>query len=57
MTASNDIYIAGAIDSSVVTNISHVGWNKVAQFPPFGAENNVSSYLQWAIPLAAVAVS
>ena len=56
-TASNGIYIAGAIDASVVTNISYIGWNKVAQFPPFGAENNVSSYLQWAISLTAVAVS
>ncbi|KDR76212.1 hypothetical protein GALMADRAFT_247475 [Galerina marginata CBS 339.88] len=47
----------GAVDSSVVTNVSRIGWNKVAQFPPFGAENNMSSYLQWAIPLTGIAVN
>ncbi|KAF8992829.1 aspartic peptidase domain-containing protein [Cyathus striatus] len=47
----------GAIDSSVVTNTSLINWNRVAQFPPFGAENNVSSYLQWTIPLAAFSVN
>lgn len=54
---STGTLVLGAIDSSVVTNVSHVGWNKVAQFPPFGVENNVSSYLQWTIPLTAVAVN
>ncbi|KAH9481352.1 Aspartic protease [Psilocybe cubensis] len=47
----------GAIDSSVVTNATNIGWNKVAQFPPFGAESNVSSYLQWAIPITGIAVN
>jgi len=47
----------GAIDSSIVSNVSQISWNKVAQFPPFGAENNISSYLQWAIPIMGVAVS
>ena len=41
----------------MVTNVSQVGWNEVAEFPPFGAENNVSSYLQWAIPLTKFSVS
>ncbi|KAJ3517931.1 hypothetical protein NLJ89_g189 [Agrocybe chaxingu] len=45
----------GAIDASVVHNVSSIGWNKVAQFPPFAAENNISSYLQWAIPITGVA--
>jgi len=49
--------ILGAIDSSVVTNVSQVGWNKVAQFPPFSAENNISSYLQWTIPLSGISVT
>ncbi|KAF8910641.1 aspartic peptidase domain-containing protein [Gymnopilus junonius] len=47
----------GAIDSSVVSNASLIGWNKVAEFSPFGAESNVSSYLQWAIQLSAIAVN
>lgn len=29
----------------------------MAQFPPFGPGNNVSSYLQWAIPISGIAVS
>ncbi|TFK40330.1 acid protease [Crucibulum laeve] len=47
----------GAIDASIVTNASRISWNRVAQFPPFGAENNASSYLQWVIPLSAFAVN
>ncbi|KAF8149990.1 aspartic peptidase domain-containing protein [Crassisporium funariophilum] len=47
----------GAIDGSVVTNMSRIGWNKVAQFPPFSAENNISSYLQWSIPLTGISVN
>ncbi|KAF8808731.1 acid protease [Phlegmacium glaucopus] len=47
----------GAVDSSVVTNVSQIGWNQVAQFPPFFAENNISSYLQWAIPLTGISVN
>ncbi|KAF8227298.1 acid protease [Tricholoma matsutake] len=42
----------GAVDSSVVTNASLINWNNVAEFSPFGAESNVSSYLQWAIPMS-----
>ena len=41
----------------MVTNVSQIGWNKVAEFPPFLAESNVSSYLQWAIPLTKFSVS
>ncbi|KAF9477924.1 acid protease [Pholiota conissans] len=47
----------GAIDSAVVANISHIGWNKVAEFSPFAAESNVSSYLQWAIPITGISVN
>lgn len=47
---------AGAVDSSVVQNASQIGWNKVAQFEPFGVENNVSSYLQWAIQISGFSV-
>ncbi len=46
----------GAIDSSVVTNVTNVGWHEVVEFAPIGTENNVSSYLQWAIPLDGFAV-
>lgn len=46
----------GAIDSSVVTNASLINWNNVAQFSPFGAESNVSSYLQWAIAISSFGV-
>lgn len=42
----------GAIDASVVTNASRIGWNKVTDFPPFSTQNvTTASYLQWAIPL------
>lgn len=47
----------GAIDSSVVTNLSHIGWNEVVPFSPFGSESNKSSYLQWAISLSSFGVS
>lgn len=47
----------GAVDSSVVKNTSLVGWNHVVDFAPFGAESNVSSYLQWAIPMSGFAVN
>ncbi|KAJ4477163.1 acid protease, partial [Lentinula aciculospora] len=47
----------GAIDSSVVTNLSNVEWNPVVDFPPIGNESNSSSYYQWAIPLTSLAVN
>ncbi|KAG5341597.1 hypothetical protein C0989_009078 [Termitomyces sp. Mn162] len=46
----------GAVDSSLVKNASLISWNQVVDFAPFGAESNSSSYLQWAIPISAVAV-
>jgi len=47
----------GAIDSSVVTNVSNIAWNPVTTFSPFNTESNTSSYLQWAIPLSGFAVN
>lgn len=47
----------GAIDGSVVTTFSRIEWNDVVEFPPSGAESNVSSYLHWAIPLTAISVN
>jgi len=47
----------GAVDSSVVTNVSEIKWNEVIPFPPFGSSMNTSSYLQWAIPFTGLSVS
>lgn len=46
----------GAIDSSIVKNISDVGWNEVVPFSPIASESNTSSYLQWAIRLSSFTV-
>ncbi|KAJ6513263.1 acid protease [Mycena sanguinolenta] len=47
----------GAVDSTVVKNVSKIGWNPVVEFSPVGAESNVSSYLHWVTPLAAFSVN
>ncbi|KAL7279207.1 hypothetical protein ACG7TL_007047 [Trametes sanguinea] len=47
----------GAIDGSVVTNRSLIEWNEVVPFAPFGAQSNVSSYLQWAVVLEGISVN
>jgi len=47
----------GAIDTTVVTNISNIGWNKVVEFSPLGSESIISSYLYWVTPLSAFAVN
>ncbi|KAJ7227150.1 aspartic peptidase A1 [Mycena pura] len=47
----------GAIDTTIVTNVSKIDWNSVVEFPPIGAENNASSYLYWVTPLSAFAVN
>ncbi|KAJ7127027.1 aspartic peptidase domain-containing protein [Mycena epipterygia] len=47
----------GAIDTTIVTNVSKIGWNKVVEFSPIGSESNASSYLHWATPLSAFAVN
>lgn len=46
----------GAIDSSVVGNISNIEWHYVVPFAPEGASNNVSSYLYWTLPLSSISV-
>lgn len=41
-----------------MTNVSLIEWNEVVPFAPrLGSTNNVSSYLQWTIPLAGIKVS
>ncbi|KAF7374899.1 Aspartic protease [Mycena sanguinolenta] len=47
----------GAVDSTVVKNVSKIGWNQVVEFSPVGAESNASSYLHWVTPLAAFSVN
>ncbi|KAI9461713.1 acid protease [Lactarius psammicola] len=46
----------GAVDSTIVTNVSLIEWHEVVPFEPFGSENNVSSYLQWTIPISNITV-
>jgi len=46
----------GAIDTTIVKNVSKIGWNQVVEFSPVGAESNVSSYLHWVTPLSAFAI-
>ncbi|KAJ7593038.1 acid protease [Mycena floridula] len=46
----------GAIDGSIVKNVSNIGWNEVVEFAPFKNESKVASYLQWAIPMTAFSV-
>lgn len=50
--------LLGAVDGSVVTNLSLIQWNEVVPFAPFlGSVSNTSSYLQWTIPLSGLAVN
>lgn len=46
----------GAVDSTIVKNVSLIEWMEVAPFEPVG-NDNVSSYLEWAIPISTIAVS
>jgi hypothetical protein len=55
MNSSGTLAI-GAIDSSVVKNISNIAWNEVVPFGPPASQNTTSSYLQWAIRLSSFAV-
>jgi hypothetical protein len=52
-----DLMHVGAVDSTVVKNISLIEWNEVVAFEPVGIESNVSSYLEWAIPISVITVS
>ncbi|KAI0690006.1 aspartic peptidase domain-containing protein [Cytidiella melzeri] len=48
----------GAVDGSVVTNLSLIQWNEVVPFAPsIGSASNTSSYLQWVIPLSSIQVN
>jgi hypothetical protein len=47
----------GALDSTIVRNISLIEWNEVVPFEPVGIESNMSSYFEWAIPISAITVS
>ncbi|GJE88752.1 A1 family peptidase [Phanerochaete sordida] len=47
----------GAVDGSVVENITSIVWNEVMPFAPFGTESNTTSYLQWTIPLGGISVN
>jgi len=47
----------GAIDASVVRNVSDISWNSVASFPPFFAEASEPTYLHWAIPISSFSVN
>lgn len=47
----------GAVDGSVVKNTSLIAWSEVVPFAPFNTENNISSYLEWTIPLTGLSVS
>ncbi|KAH9959623.1 aspartic peptidase domain-containing protein [Russula dissimulans] len=46
----------GAVDSTIVSNISLVEWMEVTPFEPIGNRSNVSSYLQWAIPITNITI-
>lgn len=52
----------GAIDASVVQNVSYIAWSEVVPFRPFSGSaeaeaGNASSYLQWAIEMGDILVS
>jgi hypothetical protein len=47
----------GAVDSTIVKNVSLIEWMEVAPFEPVGNDNNVTSYLEWAIPISTITVS
>lgn len=52
-----DLVLVGAVDSTIVTNVSLIEWIEVNPFKPIGSESNVSSYLEWAIPISTITVS
>lgn len=54
--STNGYLSIGAVDSTIVTNASLIEWIGVIPFEPIGSESNVSSYLQWAIPISNITV-
>ena len=55
-TSPPDLACVGAVDSTIVTNVSLIEWHEVVPFEPVGSGNNVSSYLEWAIPISTITV-
>lgn len=48
--------VAGAVDVSVVQNVSDIVWNEVVPFSPVGTRWNTSGYLYWAIQITGFSV-
>jgi hypothetical protein len=49
--------IIGAVDSTIVKNVSLIEWIEVVPFEPIGTQDNVTSYLEWAVPISTITVS
>ncbi|KAG1866830.1 acid protease [Suillus subluteus] len=50
-------FALGAVDVSVVQNVSQVVWNEVVPFSPVGTQTNTSGYFYWAIRMSSFAVN
>lgn len=50
-------FTLGAIDVSVVQNVSQVVWNEVVSFSPVSTQTNTSGYFYWAIRMSSFAVN
>jgi hypothetical protein len=53
----SDLVDVGAVDSTIVKNVSLIEWIEVVPFEPIGTGDNVTSYLEWAIPISTITVS
>ncbi|KAF9223433.1 acid protease [Gyrodon lividus] len=47
----------GAVDVSVLQNVSEIVWNDVVPFSPIGTQTNTSGYMYWAIHMTNFAVN
>ncbi|KAF9237664.1 aspartic peptidase domain-containing protein [Melanogaster broomeanus] len=47
----------GAVDVSVLQNVSQIVWNDVVPFSPIGTQTNTSGYMYWAIHMTSFAVN
>ncbi|KAL4062199.1 aspartic peptidase domain-containing protein [Scleroderma yunnanense] len=47
----------GAIDASIVQNVSDIVWNEVVPFSPIGTQSNTSGYFYWAIYMTKFSVN
>jgi hypothetical protein len=52
-----DLVRVGAVDLTIVNNVSLIEWMEVVPFRPIGVQSNVSGYLQWAITISNITVS